>query len=108
MARFKKPTKAEVSERRRALAERARSGGLLLPRAVLEMRHALGLTQDEFAAMLRLGKRNLAEIERGEANPTVETLDRIGRIFGFQLAFVAKGSDSPKPSAGGTDQPARD
>lgn len=89
MPRVRKPAKTEIAERRRALAERARSGGLPLPQAVGEMRHAVGMTQAEFAAMLRLGKRNLAEIERGEANPTVETLDRIGRLFGFRLAFVA-------------------
>lgn len=52
------------------------------------MRHAVGMTQAEFAAMLWLGKRNFAEIERGRANPTVETLDRNGRLFGFRLAFV--------------------
>jgi transcriptional regulator with XRE-family HTH domain len=61
------------------------------------MRHALGLSRDEFARVFRLTRRQLAEIERGEGNPTIETLNR-GRPFGFGVGFVpvADGS-SPRP-----------
>ncbi|NBJ13758.1 helix-turn-helix domain-containing protein [Microvirga arsenatis] len=88
MPRWRKPTKDEIRERRAALAEKARTGTLQLPSAVAEMRQAIGLTQEEFARVLKLTKRQLAEIERGEANPTVETLGRIGRVFGFGIGFV--------------------
>lgn len=88
MPRFRKPTKDEIRERRAALSERARTGGLQLPGAVVDMRQALGLSQEEFARVLKLTKRQLAEIERGEANPTVETLGRIGRLFGLGIGFV--------------------
>jgi putative transcriptional regulator len=88
MPRWRKPTKDEIRARRAAVAEKARSGRLRLPDAVAEMRYALGLTQADFAKMLGLTTRQIAELERGESNPTAETLDKVGRIFGFQIGFV--------------------
>ena len=38
----------------------------------------------------------VADIERGEANPTSETLQKIGRAFGFQIGFVPTQSVPPK------------
>lgn len=90
MARWKKPTKEEILENRRTLAERARTGDLRLPEAVVEIRKGLGLTQDEFAKTLSLTRRQVAEIEAGSANPTLETLGKIGRLFGFAVGFVPK------------------
>ncbi|MEW9539547.1 helix-turn-helix transcriptional regulator [Agrobacterium radiobacter] len=90
MARWKKPTKEEILENRRTLAERARTGDLRLPEAVVEIRKGLGLTQDEFAKTLSLTRRQVAEIEAGTANPTLETLGKIGRLFGFTVGFIPK------------------
>ncbi|HLP69045.1 MAG TPA: helix-turn-helix transcriptional regulator [Rhizobium sp.] len=90
MARWKKPTKEEVLENRRTLAKRARSGNLRLPEAVVEIRRGFGMTQEEFARMLGLTRRQIAEIETGAANPTLETLVKIGRLFGFSIGFVPK------------------
>lgn len=90
MARWKKPTKEEILENRRTLAERARTGDLRLPGAVAEIRRGFGMTQAEFAATLSLTRRQVAEIETGIANPTLETLEKIGRLFGFRVGFVAK------------------
>lgn len=91
MARWKKPTKEEILENRRTLAERARTGDLRLPGAVAEIRRGLGMTQEEFAKTLSLTRRQIAEIETGAANPTLETLEKIGRLFGFAIGFVPKG-----------------
>ena len=90
MARWKKPTKEEILENRRTLAERARTGDLRLPEAVADIRKGFGMTQEEFAKMLSLTRRQVAEIEAGVANPTLETLDRIGRLFGFGIGFVPR------------------
>ena len=90
MARWKKPTKEEILENRRTLAERARTGDLRLPEAVVQIRKGLGLTQNEFAKTLSLTRRQVAEIEAGSANPTLETLVKIGRLFGFAVGFVPK------------------
>ncbi|MDX1215822.1 helix-turn-helix domain-containing protein [Sinorhizobium medicae] len=77
MPRWKKPTKEEVLENRRDLANRARSGELRLPHAVAEIRKRFGMTQEEFAKMLALTRRQVAEIEAGTANPTLETLEKM-------------------------------
>ncbi|MGV1768232.1 helix-turn-helix transcriptional regulator [Rhizobium rhizogenes] len=90
MARWKKPTKEEILEHRRNLADRARQGALRLPGAVVEIRKSVGMTQDEFAKMLGLTRRQVAEIEAGTANPTLETLEKIGRLFGFAVGFVPR------------------
>ena len=92
MARWKKPTKEEIPENRRKLAERARQGDLRLPDAVMEIRKGFGMTQEEFAKTLSLTRRQVAEIESGMANPTLETLEKIGRLFGFGIGFVPKSS----------------
>ncbi|WP_112818075.1 helix-turn-helix transcriptional regulator [Rhizobium rhizoryzae] len=92
MARWKKPTKEEILENRRTLAERARTGYLRLPGAVAEIRKGFGMTQEEFAKALSLTRRQVAEIEAGTANPTLETLEKIGRLFGFGVGFIPKQS----------------
>ncbi|MEP7453371.1 helix-turn-helix transcriptional regulator [Phyllobacterium sp. SB3] len=90
MARWKKPTKDEILEYRRNLAERSRHGALRLPGAVLEIRKSVGMTQEEFSKTLGLTRRQVAEIEAGTANPTLDTLDKIGRLFGFTVGFVPR------------------
>lgn len=90
MARWKKPAKEEILENRRTLAVRARNGDLKLPGAVAEIRKGFGMTQEEFAKTLTLTRRQVAEIEAGTANPTLETLGKIGRLFGFSVGFVPK------------------
>ncbi len=90
MARWKKPTKEEVLENRRTLAMRARNGDLRLPRAVVEIRKGFGMTQQEFAKALSVTRRQIAEIEAGTANPTLATMEKIGKLFGFSVGFVPK------------------
>lgn len=94
MARWKKPKKDEVLDNRRALAERARSADLRLPGAVAEMRKGIGMTQEEFAKVVGLTRRQIAEIEAGTANSTLGTIEKIGRLFGFSVGFVVKKSET--------------
>ncbi|MDX0626825.1 helix-turn-helix domain-containing protein [Sinorhizobium medicae] len=104
MPRWKKPTKDEALENRRDLANRARSGELRLPDAVADIRTGFGMTQEEFAKMLALTRRQVAEIEAGTANPTLKTLEKIGRLFGFGVGFVPRtikkteNEDDPLPT----------
>jgi len=85
-----KSSDPEVLQNRRDLAERARNGDLRLPGAVAEIRKGFGMTQEEFAKTLALTRRQIAEIEAGTANPTLETLEKIGRLFGFAVGFVPR------------------
>ena len=90
MARWKKRTREEILVNRRILAERARTGDLRLPGAVADIRKGFGMTQEEFSSLLGLTRRQIAEIEAGSANPTMETLEKIGRLFGFGVGFVPR------------------
>jgi len=98
MPRWKKPTKEQVRELRQVLAERARHGALRLPGAVVEIRRSFGMTQEEFAKTLGLTRRQVGEIESGTANPTLETLEKVAKLFGFTVGFVPKTprEDEPK------------
>ncbi len=90
MPKWKKPDQTEVLSNRIMLAERARKADLRLPLAVAEIRKGFGLTQADFAKLLSLTRRQIAEIETGKANPTLETLEKIGRLFGFVVGFVPR------------------
>ena len=90
MPRFRRPSGQEIRARRQAITARARAGKLTLPSAIKDIRHALGLTQDEFAKLFRLTLRQIKELEQGHANPTAETLNRIAKVFGFGLGFVPR------------------
>lgn len=64
------------------------SGELPLQEAVKRMRKISRLTQAEFAAHRGVSIKAIKEIENGRGNPTVETLNKIGKFFGLEVAFV--------------------
>lgn len=106
MARWKKPTPAETRIARQLLADRARRGELRLPEATVDIRKAFGLNQEEFGKLVGLSRRQVAEIEAGTANSTRDTMERIGRLFGFTLGLVPRAQpdeaddDQNTPSSG--------
>lgn len=64
------------------------AGLVELPEAVRRMRLITGLTQAEFAARIAgISSSALAQIERGESNPRLDTLNKIGRAFGLVIRF---------------------
>ncbi len=58
--------------------------------AIKEMRKISRLTQPEFAKNRGISLGTLRKIESGEGCPTVETLNKIGAIFGLEAGFVKK------------------
>lgn len=101
----KKPlTKNEIRARRYELHRRACDGELMLPEAVREMREAIGFTQEKFAKHFGLTRKQVIELERGKGNPTLETLMKVAKPFGFLVGFVrdeefpewARKDDDPK------------
>ena len=70
--------------------EAIRAGKLSISEAVREMRRLSRLTQPEFAKHRGISLGALRQIEAGEGNPTVETLQKIGAIFGLQVGFIPK------------------
>ncbi len=64
------------------------AGRLDIGPAVKRMRQISGLTQEQFAKHRGLSLLTLKRVESDRGNPTLETLNAIGNIFGLKVAFV--------------------
>ena len=91
MGRMRKLPAEQRRAAKVALYDELDAGVLSISEAVKRMRQISGLTQKAFAERVAgLSTATLAQIERGEANPTVATLDDIGRAFGLEVCFRRK------------------
>lgn len=63
---------------------------LSISAAVKAMRRLSRLTQVEFARHRKISLATLKQIESGKGQQKVETLNRIGDIFGLEVAFIPK------------------
>ena len=79
---------AAVRQLRDQFAEDIEAGRLDFGTAVKRMREISGLTQEQFAKHRGVSLLTLKRIEQGRGNPTVETLNRIGKIFALRVGFV--------------------
>ena len=92
MGRMKKLSVQERQRARVALYEDLDAGQLSLAETVRRMREVTGMTQGEFAEKVAgVSRLTVAQLERGEGNPTVETLNRVGSAFGLTLRFGRSG-----------------
>lgn len=79
----------ELEAQRKALRQKLRNGDLPIGQAVREMRRLTGLTQTEYAKrVVGIFPRVLMDIERGAANPTLETLELLAKPWGWKVGFV--------------------
>jgi len=53
-------------------------------------RKTLRVTQSQLADLARISKNTLYKIERGQANPTIETLEKIANILGMEIVLQVK------------------
>jgi DNA-binding XRE family transcriptional regulator len=60
---------------------------LSLAEAIHRMREITGKTQQEYALLVDVAPRVIIDLERGIGNPTLETLEKIGRPFGLSISF---------------------
>ena len=58
--------------------------------AVAAARAAAGISQKQLAALTGIDQSDISKIERGIANPSVATLDRIANALGGQLTITIK------------------
>ncbi len=79
---------------RDALYRAITSGDMSTGQAVASLRRISKLTQPEFAKHRNLSVQSLRAIEADNANPTVDTLNKVAAIFGLQVGFVPKGKGS--------------
>ena len=76
---------------KRELIEAIENQELSLGEAVRRMRKISGMSQKGYAErIIGIAPRILGEIERDAGNPTVETLNKIGRPFGYTVGFVPR------------------
>jgi transcriptional regulator with XRE-family HTH domain len=81
----------DTARLKRELIEAIENDELTLGEAVRRMRKITGMSQSAYAErIIGISTRILAEIERDEGNPTVETLNKVGRPFGYTVGFVPK------------------
>lgn len=50
-------------------------------------RREAGMTQQEVAKKLRVSQSAIAQVERPDGNPTVQTVEKIAKLFGYQLSL---------------------
>jgi transcriptional regulator with XRE-family HTH domain len=60
---------------------------------VLRFRDARGWTQQELARRAQMRQPRIAEIERGDANPTLETISRIAHALGLSVDALIRDPD---------------
>ena len=75
------------------LPEQLASGAVSLGEGVRMMRLAAGMTQVQYAEMAGVDLRVLAAIEKDNANPQLDTLQRLGNPYGLTVSFVKPQSD---------------
>ena len=88
--RIKQLTKAEREALRRTFYEAITDQPYSLGETIRKMRQILGKTQPEFASLVKVAPRIISDLERGVGNPRLDTLNRIGRLFGLGLGFQRK------------------
>jgi len=88
---------ASTPEERRELdAARAR---FKIGARILQQRLAAGLTQQQLAAASGIAQADISRIERGQANPTTETLEALAVPLGVTLDLVpASGINEAAPA----------
>ena len=69
-----------------------------IPRRALrlrDLRQARGLTQEELADRCKRSKEALSALERGRAEPTLDTLERIAAAYDLRLSELLAYLDDP-------------
>lgn len=58
--------------------------------AIKARRKALRISQADLANLAKISINTLYKIERGEANPTVDVIEKIADVLGFELKLEVK------------------
>lgn len=58
--------------------------------AIKKRRKALKITQPHLAELAGISVNSLYKIERGEANPTLDLIEKIADVLGFEIKLEVK------------------
>ena len=76
---------------RKELFEGIDNGELTIGQATRKMRKTLGMNRKIYAErILKISHDALQDIETGMGNPTLKTLQKVGKPFGLEIGFVRK------------------
>lgn len=62
----------------------------MIGNSIKERRKNLRVTQPQLAELAEISVNTLYKIERGQANPTLETLTKIANILGMEVILQVK------------------
>jgi transcriptional regulator with XRE-family HTH domain len=65
-------------------------GIVTLGKIIKERRLQLGTTQQQIADLAGISVNTLYQLERGQSNPTVEVLVKVGEVLGMELKFEVR------------------
>lgn len=69
-------------------------GSLQIGEAVRKLRvEGAGMHQSTYAQICKISVRTLIQIEQGEGNPTLKSLNAVFRPFGLQMGVVRRRRD---------------
>jgi DNA-binding XRE family transcriptional regulator len=90
---MKRPSNEKVQEMRKELFEKIDAGTITIAEASRLMRKILGMNRRDYAEkILKISHDALQDVETGKGNPTLKTLQKIGKPFGLEVAFIRKES----------------
>jgi DNA-binding XRE family transcriptional regulator len=88
---MKRPDKESIKKMRKELFEGIDNGELTLGQATRRMRKTLGMNRRVYAEkILKISHDALQDIETEKGNPTLKTLQKVGKPFGLDVGFVRK------------------
>lgn len=61
-----------------------------LGRSIRSRRKALKITQPDLAQLAKIGVNTLYKIERAQANPTLDVIEKIADVLGLELKIEVK------------------
>jgi DNA-binding XRE family transcriptional regulator len=90
---MKRPSNEKIQELREELFSRIDDGTISIGEATRLMRKTLGMNRRDYAEkILKISHDALQAVETGKGNPTLKTLQTIGKPFGLNVGFVREKS----------------
>ena len=75
---------------RREILDALQRNELDLRVALKRLRRVMGLSQARYATLIGINVRVLIDFERGVGNPTLASLEAMGKPFGLTVGFVPR------------------
>jgi len=73
---------------RKTFYDAIENNDLSIAETIKQMRKIVGMTQTDYAKLIGIAPRIVMDIERGKANPRLDTLNKLAKPFGLALGFV--------------------